>query len=371
MGAIFQRDGKWGIDYRDHRGRRVRKVVAVSKEMALITLGQELESVEKLKAGVLTADPREGKRPFSEHVDAYVADLQRRGRDDMYIYIARKHLEAAAEHQDWGCLADCSVRSASNYLRALAGRKLSGKTVNAHRSDLFAFFGWCVRSGSMEANPCEHVPKSADRREKTRRALSLVECRTLLRSASPGRRLTYLFLAYTGLRRSEASNVLWAHVHLDVANPYVELPAANTKSGRAESVPLVAELAEALAANRRNAEDRHRVFDSIPSMEEFREDLAAAGIAEQDERGRKVVLHSLRHSLATMLAASRVPPAVAQAIMRHRDIRLTLQAYTDEGLLPTAAAMSALPSLTTERDSLGFVGTTGAQNVPTSGLHRA
>lgn len=91
-------------------------------------------------------------------------------------------------------------------------------------------------------------------------------------------------------------------------------------------------------------------------MEAFREDLAAAGIADRDERGRKVVLHSLRHTLATLLASSRVPLAVAQRIMRHRDIKLTLQAYTDEGLLPTAAAMSALPSLTTARDSLGFVG---------------
>jgi integrase len=81
-------------------------------------------------------------------------------------------------------------------------------------------------------------------------------------------------------------------------------------------------------------------------MVEFRSDLAAAGIAEEDERGRKVVLHSLRHSLATLLAASNVPPAIAMKIMRHRDIRLTLQAYTDDGLLPVAAAMATLPSVT-------------------------
>jgi hypothetical protein len=70
------------------------------------------------------------------------------------------------------------------------------------------------------------------------------------------------------------------------------------------------------------------------------------GRAEADERGRKVVLHSLRDSLATMLAQSGVPPAVAMGIMRHRNTRLTLEAYTDEGLLPVAAAISALPSVT-------------------------
>jgi hypothetical protein len=54
-----------------------------------------------------------------------------------------------------------------------------------------------------------------------------------------------------------------------------------------------------------------------------------------------------------MLAQSRVPPAIAMKIMRHRDIRLTLEVYTDEGLLPVAAAMSALPSLTQQSPAAG------------------
>jgi hypothetical protein len=46
-----------------------------------------------------------------------------------------------------------------------------------------------------------------------------------------------------------------------------------------------------------------------------------------------------------MLAAAKVPPAVAMQVMRHRDIRLTLQAYTDEELLALAAAMGCLPAI--------------------------
>ena len=57
------------------------------------------------------------------------------------------------------------------------------------------------------------------------------------------------------------------------------------------------------------------------------------------------IVHSLRHSLNTMLATSGVPMAVAQRIMRHRDIRLTAEAYMDEGLLPLAEAMQVLPEL--------------------------
>jgi integrase len=154
-----------------------------------------------------------------------------------------------------------------------------------------------------------------------------------------------LFLVFTGLRRSEAGDLRWAHVHLDAQSPYVELPASLTKSGKAESVPLVPEVVGALRAHRRKAKDRDAVFAAIPSMEEFRADLARAKIEEVDARGRRVVLHSLRHSLATMLAVSSVPMAVAQKIMRHRDIRLTAEVYTDEGLLPLSSAMAALPSL--------------------------
>lgn len=345
MGRVFRRDGKWVIDYLDHRGRRIRNVVATDKGVALRVLSDAMATAEKMKAGVLLSDPAEGKRPIQQQIDAYLAELKQRGRDDMYVYIIGKRLEAAAFDQDWRCLRDCSVKTVSAYLKGLAADGKSPTTVNQHRADLSAFFGWCVRQGIMAANPCAQVTKTTVKKEKKRRALSVHECRALLGAAALGRRVVYLVLLYTGLRRSEAAAIRWGHIHLDVANPYVELPADLTKSGKAESVPLVPEAAVALRTLREGAGDRRFVFDEIPTMEEFREDLVAAGIPDVDGRGRKVVLHSLRHSLATMLAQSQVPPAVAMQIMRHRDIRLTLEAYTDEGLLPLAAAMGSLPNM--------------------------
>jgi integrase len=343
MGKLYQRDGKWGIDYRDAKGRRVRKVVASDKDVAAHILGEALSAAERVRAGMVQADPREAKRPIKEHVAAYLGDLARRGRDSMYRYTIGKRLEAAAFAQDWTCLRDCTLRSISSYLGDLADEGKTAKTVNGHRADLSAFFAWLVRRGCMEANPCDRVAKSAESRDRTRRALSLSECRALMDAAPEDRRLCYHVLLYTGLRRAEAAAICWGHIHLDVANPHIELPGSITKSGRPESVPLVPDVAEALRA--RAGKPREPAFASIPSMDEFRADLKAAGIPEEDERGRKVVLHSLRHSLATMLAQSQVPPAVAMKVMRHRDIRLTLQAYTDDSMLPVAAAMATLPSV--------------------------
>jgi integrase/recombinase XerD len=345
MGSLYERDGKWGIDYRDAKGRRVRKMVAADRRIAQHALGEAMAAVEKVKAGVLQADPREAKRPLSEHIESYVEDLKRRGRDGMYRYIIQKRLEGAAFAQDWACLKDITPRTVSAYLKDLSAEGKSAKTVNAHRADLSAFFEWLMRQGALEANPCQQVQKSAVSRDKLRRALSVAECRRLIQTAPEERRVCYLTLLYTGLRRAEAAALRWGYVHLDVANPHVELPGSLTKSGQPETVALVPELADALAEYRGKAKAKDAVFAGIPSMDQFREDLAAAEIPEVDERGRRVVLHSLRHSLATMLAAAKVPPAVAMQVMRHRDIRLTLQAYTDEGLLPAAAAVAALPSL--------------------------
>ena len=345
MGSIYTRDGSYGIDYRDHLGRRIRKVVARDKSVAQKMLSDAVATAERMKAGILVADPREGRLPFEGHVQAYTLEMHRRGRDQMYVYNVTKHIENAAREQGWKCLADCTPKSISGYLRKLHTEGLSAKTVNSHRSDLSAFFGWAVRSGMLEANPCDRVGKSAVKNEPTRRALSVPECRALIESSPESRKTVYLFLVYTGLRRAEAEALRWGHVHLGTANPHVELPASITKSGRAETVPLVAEVAEALERHRGGAGRDEPVFERIPSMDVFRADLAAAGIAEEDERGRKVVVHSLRHSLATMLAASQVPPALAMRILRHRDIKLTLVHYTDEALLPLAAAMATLPRL--------------------------
>lgn len=50
-------------------------------------------------------------------------------------------------------------------------------------------------------------------------------------------------------------------------------------------------------------------------------------------------------ALAYHPAVSGVPMVIAQKILRHRDIKLTAEVCTDEGLLPLHTAMQALPSL--------------------------
>ena len=82
--------------------------------------------------------------------------------------------------------------------------------------------------------------------------------------------------------------------------------------------------------------DFKRVFDA---------DLAAAGIAKTDAHGHTLDIHCLRHTFATLLARRGVSPTVAQKLMRHSDIRLTMSVYTHLELADTAEAVAALPEM--------------------------
>jgi integrase len=52
---------------------------------------------------------------------------------------------------------------------------------------------------------------------------------------------------------------------------------------------------------------------------------------------------ALRVTFGTSLILSGAHPRVAQELMRHSDVRLTMKFYTDASKLPLAEAMAALP----------------------------
>ena len=74
-------------------------------------------------------------------------------------------------------------------------------------------------------------------------------------------------------------------------------------------------------------------------------DLAAAGIPKFDKYGRSIDVHALRHTFATLLSNSGVAPLITKAAMRHSDLRLTMNTYTDKKLLDIHGALKKLPSL--------------------------
>ncbi len=184
----------------------------------------------------------------------------------------------------------------------------------------------------------------------------------------------------TGLRRGELASITVGQMHLDAPQPYVEILAKHEKGGWGAKLPLRRDLVdelmtwldEKLATLRDEAKEKEAPLPLRLSLEEplfsvprnmvksFDLDLAAANIPKEDERGRTVDLHALRHTFGTHLSKNGVPPRTAQAAMRHSSLDLTMNVYTDPELLDVAGAMNALPDLTV-----------GGRQEPTDGAQAA
>jgi hypothetical protein len=69
------------------------------------------------------------------------------------------------------------------------------------------------------------------------------------------------------------------------------------------------------------------------------------------KNGEAVDVHALRHTFGTLLSKGGVAPRTAQSAMRHSDMRLTMNVYTDPRLLDIAGAVDALPMLSIDARS--------------------
>jgi hypothetical protein len=70
-----------------------------------------------------------------------------------------------------------------------------------------------------------------------------------------------------------------------------------------------------------------------------------SGISYVDEAGHYCDFHSLHHTTGSLLAASGVHPKVAQSIMRHSDINLTMSRYSHVLRGQKSEAIAGLPNL--------------------------
>jgi integrase len=172
-------------------------------------------------------------------------------------------------------------------------------------------------------------------------------------SARPPERLSgrdraelYAFLAGTGLRVNEVRQSEVADLELTTAVAVVRLAAGITKSGKQESVPLRTDRVDLLRQRIGKRKPADQAF-CIPSalIARIHADCRRAGIAHRDDRGLVVDVHSLRTTFGTWLSKSVVPPRVALQLMRHSDIRLTMQTYTDPNLFDLQGAVKAIPSV--------------------------
>jgi len=309
-----------------------------------------------VEVGILSPDRANIGKALSENINDYRESLAAREKSRQYIDTtinAIKRIVADCRFNYW---TDITAVKVENYLKKLREKGISYRRSNAYLMAIKMFTYWMIEAGRASESPvriCKALHVELDRRRE-RRALSVDELRRLLETTAAGperfglsgyeRSLLYKFAVETGLRANELRTLKVSS--FDFENGTVTVAAKNSKHRREDTQSLRKDTANELRAYLANKVPTAQAF-RVPcrTAELFRIDLEAAGIAYVDESGQYADFHSLRHTTGSLLAASGVHPKVAQSIMRHSDINLTMSLYTHTLRGQESEAAERMPDL--------------------------
>jgi len=377
-----KRVSKWWIETRDHQGivrrvpgytdkRQTEKLAEKIEKLVVCRQNNEppdkelaawLETVgEKLRARFAEfdlIDPRRAAagKPLTEHLNDFAQSLKDDGDTRKQVQqtcfrIRRMFKEAG--FRTWSDISAAKVKRCLAKLREQGG--IGKQTSNYYLKALKHFCSWMVKERRASESPVAHLDclkvGQSDRRRR-RRPLEPDEIRRLLAStAASGERfgltgyqrsLVYRLAVETGLRASEIRSLKVSS--FDFKNNTVRVESKYCKNRKEAELPLRPDTALEMQALLANKSPRARAL-GIPDKpaKMLKADLAEAAIPYVDESGRYVDFHSLRHTTGSLLAASGVHPKVAQSILRHSDINLTMGIYTHTLTGQESQAVESLP----------------------------
>ncbi|MEO1699614.1 MAG: tyrosine-type recombinase/integrase [Planctomycetota bacterium] len=325
--------------------------------------------------------------PLEAHLEDWHRSIVSKGSDKEHagdtLRRARK-VFAGVSARVWGDLDALEIES---WLGDQTGDEgWSVATRNHHANSVKQFTRWMVNCERAQFDPLRAVTRwgaGKGKQRRPRRALTLEECRALLRAVeesdrvighcSPATRWMLYFIAMlTGFRHGECRGlrVAWIEFGTVVRDPetgwlvYDGLPTriappanatkAGRKSGRIDVIVVPIELHLRLQDHVRNRHPRAFVLEREDGLGKLmppngaamlKQDLAAAGIQYCDDAGRYADFHALRHTALTMFSDAHPSEAEMQQMARHSDPKITRQ-YLHTRLARRAEVVARLPKLT-------------------------
>jgi integrase len=213
------------------------------------------------------------------------------------------------------------------------------RQVKVHvRTLMHILFQSALRWEMVERNPISLVRQSG-KRLKSPRALTPAAFQSLLSELAEPYRTMVITIACLGLRVSELVSLQWGDIDftsltIQVRRSFVRGEINPTKTQSSEgTLPLDPGLAEAILAHRRRTEyiaETDFVFANRAGKTRWPESILADYIKPAAERAGigKIGWHTFRHTYSTLLHALGTKPAVQKELLRHADIRTTMNVYT-------------------------------------------
>lgn len=349
-------DVSYTIDYRDARGKRVRKDIGWASEGFSPALAAEIRAQRIHEAKVCAVT---GEAPAAAKMRAELTFLDAYERYRRDWLVARGKATRSDDVRIRGILrpfhglrlSEITVYRIDQLLGSLRSKGYAAATIR-HTYSLISrvmrrMVKWGLYSGAL---PLEHIelPPLNNARERFLTPAEAQKLLTALRARSPRVWLMALISLHCGLRYGEVARLRWEDINLEARTIYIP----QAKNGRARHAVMTQELAEALAAWPREKKEvllfgwRGEPVKRPPStfarvVEEQGLNRDAEGHAITDSR-KRVVFHTLRHTYASWLAMGGQSQLVIADRLGHRSLAMT-QRYThlmDEARVASAAAIS-------------------------------
>lgn len=271
-------------------------------------------------------------------------------------------------HADANTLRDVTFRHAEGYIASLAETKVTGRTINAHRAFLRAFWNVLADRARLEGNPWAKIAKR-DEHSLGRRALTVEELRRVCGAATGELRVLLALGLYLGARLGDCATMDWGCV--DMLRRVVRY--TPRKTARKAPAPLIvpmhpelhAVLAETPPELRKGpvcpdlaGRYARRGADGVSDLvQKHFTDCGLATTAERTGSGvRKSVavgFHSMRHTAVSLLREAGAAQSVSQALVGHNSPEVhALYTHTDETAMRRAVGtIPGVLGIDTEEDS--------------------
>jgi len=310
--GLFQRNGNWWGDWYDADGKRHRKKLSPSHDVARSML-REIK-IAITKGEVL------GVREENIRLQEFVENN---------YWPTVKNTFSPGEHKRAKQILDSQLNSAFGNTRLLKLRReeierwytgrlseVTPATANKELMRLNHMLNRAVAWGYLKSNPAKGLKKAKEAPGRTR-YLTPDEREALLQEANPALRLYILMALQTGARKGELIALRWADV--DMRGRTVTF--RKTKNGESRSIPMTDTLREALSALPRPINPDTPVLPPR-DPEVIRKSFSrlVKRLEIQDLR-----FHDLRHDAASTLTMAGVSQRAVMEILGHKDPRMTVR----------------------------------------------
>jgi len=292
-----------------------------------------------------------------------------------YMHVVTKYLKPGLGHVHLQRLTPLQV----GQYYAERGAKLAARTVSVHHVLLTSALNAAVQNGLVRHNVAQRVtnkPRGRTSEDALHNVWTAEDAKKFLtyakKNADPQHAALFALALDSGMRKGELLGLLWK----DLEGPTLRierqlLKAAEDETGkvrlqtslpkgkRARSVDLSDETllllrehkrqqSEVKLANRLHYADHGLMFAQAWEHQQANglgAPLSRASVRRQLDRlcgeadVKRITMHGLRHTCATLLLKAGIPPHVVQRRLGHKDISMTLGIYSH--VLPTQQADAA------------------------------